>query len=140
MHVVPPDGLEKQTVVVVVGAGVGGANVVVVVGLGLVVVVVALERSVVVVVAGTVVVVVADSVVVVEGAAKGIDSEGLASLEINPTITPETTPELTKIVWVRRRTRARRRSRCCGVREWVLIQFSSTQSLTCLGKGIGVTR
>lgn len=81
------------------------------------VVVVALERPVVVVVG-------AGAVVVVGGAVSGIVGEGLASLEMKPTITPETTPEPTKMVWVRRRTRARRRSRCWGVREWVLIRFS----------------
>jgi hypothetical protein len=115
----------------VVGAGVGGVNVVVVVGVLRVVVVVVLERWVVVLerwvvvlerpvvlVVGEGSVVVFDgTVVVVEGAAKGIESDGLASLEMKLTMTPETTPEPTKIVWVSRRTRARRRSRCWGVRE-----------------------
>lgn len=134
--------------VVVVGAGVGGANVVVVVGLGRVVVVVALEPPVVVVVGVVVVVVdvVVDAgsvvvvVVVVAGAATGINSGGLASLAMKPTSAPETMPEPTKMVWLKRRTRARRRSRCWGVREWVLIRCSCTQSLTHLGKGKRVTR
>lgn len=66
---------------------------------------------------GTVVVVgVVVVVEVVEGAVV-VESTGVALLAKKPTITPETTPEPMKTDWVRRRTRAKRRSRCWGVRK-----------------------
>ena len=121
-----------HTVVVVTGTVVG----VVVVGAGLVVVVPdepeeSDELLVVVgVVTGTVVGVVTDPVVgvvvgvssdseellVVVGTVVGRMTAGLAAPARYTTSAAETTPEPTRRVWVSRRTRANRRSRCWGVR------------------------
>jgi hypothetical protein len=64
-------------------------------------------------------VVVVGALVVVGGT--GIVTAGLALLAAKPTRAPESTPELRNIVRVRRRTRAKRRSRCWGVRGWGLM-------------------
>ncbi len=113
-----------HTVVVVTGTVVG----VVVVGAGLVVVVPdepeeSDELLVVVgVVTGTVVGVVvgvssdSEELLVVVGTVVGTMTAGLAAPARYTTSAAETTPEPTRRVWVSRRTRANRRSRCWGVR------------------------
>jgi hypothetical protein len=97
------------------------------------VVVVPPEGSVVVVARLVVVVLVRGTVVVVVAFA-GMPTVGAARLAMKPTITVEATPELMKTVRVKRRTRAKRRSRCWGVREWVFMRSSTPQSLTPLPK------
>lgn len=99
------------TVVVALG------TVVVALGTAVVVVVVALGTVVVALGAFVVVVLVGAMVVVVLG---GITTVGAALLAMKPTRTPEATLEPMKTERVRRRTRAKRRSRCWGVRRWVL--------------------
>jgi hypothetical protein len=66
---------------------------------------------------GSVVVVLVRGTVVVVVAFAGMPTVGAARLAMKPTITVETTPEPMKTVRVRRLTRAKRRSRCWGVRE-----------------------
>lgn len=85
-----PDGVLKQTVVTVTGALVGGA---VTPLTGAVVGVVVAVDGEVVTVTGTVV-------------------TGLALAATKPVRTAAVAPALTKTVWVARRTRAKRRSRC----------------------------
>jgi hypothetical protein len=58
---------------------------------------------------------------VVVGAGEWMTTTGLALLAAKPTRAPESTPEPRNIVRVRRRTRAKRRSRCWGVRGWGLM-------------------
>jgi hypothetical protein len=129
-------------VVVVVGTVVGGTYLVVVVvlvvvGLGGVVLVV--RRAWVVVVFGRAVVVVVDVEVEVEvEVVVGVSTTGLALLAMKPTRTPEATPEPRKTELVSLRTRAKRRSRCCGVRGWGVIDSSSPRSLVPLPKRDGV--
>ncbi|MGC1418489.1 MAG: hypothetical protein WA786_00015 [Acidimicrobiales bacterium] len=123
--------------VVVVGTVVGGAWTVVVVVARCVVVVecaraavvvVEGERAVVVVLFARVVVVLVGGVVVVElEATEVVVVTALGALfAMKPTMRPDATPEPMKIVRVRRRTRAKRRSRCWGVRRWGVIADSSS--------------
>lgn len=122
----PPEGLVVQMVVVVLGTVVGGTYlVVVVVGARVVVVepIVGPVVDVVGLVFGDVVVVLEADVVVVLGpdvvVVEGFDTRervGVALLAKKPTIKPDNTPEPMKTDWVKRRTRANRRSRCWGVR------------------------
>jgi len=65
--------------------------------------------------AGVVVVAWGAVVGVTAGTECGIVVTGLVLAATKPTITPDTTPEPTKMVWVRRRTREKRRSRSWGV-------------------------
>jgi hypothetical protein len=113
-----------HTVVVVTGTVVG----VVVVGAGLVVVVpdepeesdelLVVVGVVTETVVGVVVGVSSDSeeLLVVVGTVVGTMTAGLAAPARYTTSAAETTPEPTRRVWVSRRTRANRRSRCWGVR------------------------
>ena len=61
--------------------------------------------------------------VVVEGTVAGVVVTGFAEPAKYITATPEMTPEPTSSAWVSRRTRAKRRSRCCGVRGVGVIRF-----------------
>ena|GEM_PF-1524094 len=61
--------------------------------------------------------------VVVEGTVTGVVVTGFAEPAKYITATPEMTPEPTSSAWVSRRTRAKRRSRCCGVRGVGVIRF-----------------
>ena len=70
----------------------------------------------------------------VVGAFDGMLTVGAARLAMKPTITVDATPEPMKTVRVKCRTRAKRRSRCWGVREWVFMRRSSAESLTPLRK------
>jgi hypothetical protein len=108
-------------------------------------VVVECERATVVVVflALVVVVLFALVVVVLDGAVVVLDAIEVgvvvvtalgALFAMKPTMTPDATPEPMKIVRVRRRTRAKRRSRCWGVRRWGVIADSFAHSLTFLPK------
>jgi hypothetical protein len=140
-------------VVVVVGTVVGGAwTVVVVVGRSVVVVVrvraavvvvVFVRPAVVVVLLARAVVVLVGGVVVVELVATEVDVVVVTALgalfAMKPTMTPDATPEPMKIVRVRRRTRAKRRSRCWGVRRWGVIEDSFVYSLTFSPKRHSVT-
>ena len=64
-----------------------------------------------------------DVLVVVEGTVTGVVVTGFAAPAKYITATPEMTPEPTSSAWVSRRTRAKRRSRCCGVRGVGVIRF-----------------
>lgn len=59
---------------------------------------------------------VVDVLLVVEGTVVGVETMGFAAPAKYTTATPESTPEPRRRAWVRRRTRANRRSRCWGVR------------------------
>jgi hypothetical protein len=95
--------------------------------------VVGVERVVVVVVAGRDVVVVepASEVVVVGVVTVVVALTALASA---PTRTAESAHDPRKIIWVMRRTRAKRRSRCWGVRSVGTIGFLSPYSLAAAAK------
>jgi hypothetical protein len=121
-----------HTVVVVTGTVVGTVvGVVVVTGF---VVGVEVLPDVVVVGDGTVVVALSSDddepspesvevLVVVEGTVTGVVVAGFAAPAKYITATPEMTPEPTRSAWVSRRTRAKRRSRCWGVRGVGVIRF-----------------
>jgi hypothetical protein len=122
-----------HTVVVVTGTVVGTVVGVVVAVTGFVVGV-EVPPEVVVVVEGVVVVALSsddvepssafvDVLVVVEGTVAGVVVTGFAAPAKYITATPEMTPEPTSTAWVSRRTRAKRRSRCCGVRGVGVIRF-----------------
>ncbi|MHB8379931.1 MAG: hypothetical protein ACYDB2_08455 [Acidimicrobiales bacterium] len=59
----------------------------------------------------------------------GVATTGFATPAKYITATPEITPEPTRRDWVRRRTRANRRSRCWGVRVAGVIRFPLTTVL-----------
>jgi len=121
----------KQIVVVVVGRVVGGTYLVVVVPVEPRTVVPVERAAPVVVVAGATVVVVEDDVDVVVGVTV---ATGLALPAMKPTSTPEATPEPSKTELEIRRTRAKRRSRCWGVRGWGVMSGFSPSSLVRLPK------
>jgi hypothetical protein len=137
--------VELQTVVVVTGAVVGVVYVVVgvlfftvvvvpwrtVVGVVFTVVVVTPFLSVVVVAPARVVVVVAAGIEVV---VVGVVVVVLTALASAVTRTADITHDPRKIIWVKRRTRAKRRSRCWGVRSVGTIGFLCLYSLAAAPK------
>ena len=145
--------MELQTVVVVTGAVVGGVETVVGVALctvvGVVRTVVGVVRAVVGVLLRTVVAVVGfvvvvawarDVVVVVElGTEVGVVGTvtvvvGFTALASAATRTADSAHDPRKINWVKRRTRAKRRSRCWGVRSVGTIRFLCPYSLASVAK------
>jgi hypothetical protein len=60
---------------------------------------------------------------VVEGVEVGVVTTGFVVPAKYTTRRADSTPELTRSPWVSRRTRANRRSRCCGVRVAGVIRF-----------------
>lgn len=114
--------MDVHTVVVVTGAVVGATYTVV----GVVdrTVVEVEPRDVVVVVVGDVVVVVGVPVTVVVGLDEP-EATTFGALAATPTSTADVTAEPMMISWVMRRTRAKRLSRCWGVRCLGVIRFPS---------------
>jgi sulfite exporter TauE/SafE len=111
-----PDGVDVHTVVVVTGAVVGATYTVV--GVVVRTVVDVDPRDVVVVVVGAVVVVVGLVMVVV-----GLEATTRGALAATPTRTADVAAEPITMSWVKRRTRAKRLSRCWGVRCLGVIRF-----------------